>query len=226
MQNPYRVLELPPRASSDEIRRAYRSLARRHHPDTGETTTERFVEIHAAYEILSDPETRDQYDRSHDGYAERRHQDQFASGYADPGGYAERRHHREFAQPLSMIARDIDDLVRGAIESFDLLDRGWVHEGLTHRREDTLHYDLQLSPREAAEGGQFRFTTPVRRRCPACGVVTRIDCARCDGDGYVVDERQIDIVVPAGVPQGATCTMPLDAVSAQGGNIEVTVRIR
>jgi DnaJ-class molecular chaperone len=224
MQNPYRVLDLPSRATSDEVRRAYRSLARRHHPDTGEPTTERFVEIRAAYELLSDPATRDEYDRSHEGYAERRHHEQFATTTTEPG-YATRRHQREFAQPLSMIARDVDDLVRGAIEAFDLLDRGWVHEGLTHRREDTLHYDLQLSPREAAEGGHFRFSTPVRRRCPACGIVTRIDCARCEGDGYVVDEREIDIVVPAGVRAGATCTLPLDAVSARGGNIEVTVRV-
>jgi molecular chaperone DnaJ len=226
MQNPYRVLAVPPHATSHDIRRAYRSLARRYHPDVGEPTSERFAEIRAAYELLNNPDTRDQYDRSREGYAERRHQQQFSGAGATPVGYSARRHEREFAPPLSILPTERDELFRGAIETLDLLDRGWVHEGLTHHRDEPLRYELQLSPREAANGGHFRFSVPVRTRCDTCGLLTRLDCQVCGGDGYIVEERELDIAVPAGVRDGASCTMPLEPLGVEGRTIEVTVRIR
>jgi curved DNA-binding protein len=61
----YEVLGVARGASQEEIQRAYRQLARRHHPDvsTDPTSGERFKELTAAYEVLSDPVTRARYDR-------------------------------------------------------------------------------------------------------------------------------------------------------------------
>ena len=226
MLNPYRVLEISPQATSADIRRAYRTLARRYHPDLGEESGERFVEVRAAYEILSDPMAREAYDRSREGYAQRRHQSQFTSAPpAAARGYASRRHDREFGRPLWMSATEVDELFRGAIDVFDLLERGWVHEGPVHQRDDALHYDLVLSPAEAASGGRFRFDLPVRRPCDACAVVDRLDCSACRGAGFVVDDRAIEIRVPAGVRDGARCALPLDALGVDGRLVDVTVRI-
>src|SRR5918911_5411379 len=64
--DPYAVLGVDRKASADEIKKAYRKLARRHHPDRNqgdEAAEERFKEIQAAYDILGDPEKRKQYDR-------------------------------------------------------------------------------------------------------------------------------------------------------------------
>lgn len=63
--NPYAILGLPTHATDQEIKRAYRTLVKRYHPDRGssESSHERIVAINYAYDILSDPKKRAQYDR-------------------------------------------------------------------------------------------------------------------------------------------------------------------
>ena len=62
----YETLEVPRGATEEEIRKAYRKLARKHHPDVNrsdKSAEEKFKEINEAYEVLSDPEKRKRYDQ-------------------------------------------------------------------------------------------------------------------------------------------------------------------
>jgi molecular chaperone DnaJ len=206
--NPYRVLGLEPQATRGDIRRAYRTLALRHHPDAaGEAQGERFVEILDAYQLLSDPAARTEYDRAH-------------------AGYAERRRRRRFGTPLSLSLLDLaGSLWRGALESFDLIERGFVHEGPARLDEEALHYDLSLSREEAARGGRFEFRVPVRRRCRACVFIGRAACRACGGEGFIVDEPEIEVLVPPGVHDGARAALSLGRLGVEGGLVDVTVRV-
>ena len=62
MANPYDTLGVPKNASADEIKKAYRKLAREHHPDASGGDETRFKEIQGAYDVLSDPAKRQAYD--------------------------------------------------------------------------------------------------------------------------------------------------------------------
>jgi molecular chaperone DnaJ len=67
MANHYQTLQVTPRATTSEIKRAYRELAKQHHPDmngTAKATIDRMVAINAAYEVLNDPGRKQNYDRS------------------------------------------------------------------------------------------------------------------------------------------------------------------
>ena len=77
MADYYDILDVPRTADEKEIRQAYRRLARQHHPDVNpgdDTAAERFKEINAAYEVLSDADKRAKYDRYGDQW---QHADQF-----------------------------------------------------------------------------------------------------------------------------------------------------
>src|SRR5919204_3413253 len=79
-KDPYKTLGVDKKASADEIKKAYRKLARKYHPDTNQGDAgaeERFKEIQQAYAVLSDPEKRKQYDQG-GGF--------FGGGF-DPGAF-------------------------------------------------------------------------------------------------------------------------------------------
>src|SRR5919199_4754916 len=76
----YKVLGVPQSATENEIRRAYRKLAKQNHPDANPGKEERFKEISAAYEVLSDPAKRKEYDEV------RRLGPMAAGGFGAPGG--------------------------------------------------------------------------------------------------------------------------------------------
>lgn len=126
---------------------------------------------------------------------------------------------------LSSLRDEVDELLRGASELFDLVGRGFVHEGIRHPEHETLHYHLSLTPDEAARGGRFRFAIPLRRHCRFCAVAGRFACPDCGGEGFVEEEREIEVVVPAGVRAGDRAELPLGQLGVEGGIVDVTVRI-
>jgi molecular chaperone DnaJ len=165
----YEVLGVSKSASQDEIKKAYRELARKWHPDRNpddDQAEERFKEIQQAYDALSDPEKRKEYDAG----------GQFA-GFGGPGGFQGGP-----GFPGGGFASDLGDI-------FTTFFRGRGQQGPREQRGRDLETEVRLSFDQAMHGTQIAVSVPTTGECATChgsgakpGTSPRT-CPRCEGTG-------------------------------------------
>jgi molecular chaperone DnaJ len=165
----YEVLGVPKKASADEIKKAYRKLAREYHPDRNpgdEAAEERFKRIQQAYDTLSDPEKRKQYDAG-GMFAG------FGRGGAGP-----------FGPGSGGFASDIGDIFSTIFSRGG--GRGPAQQAMRGRDLET---EVRLSFDQAIEGAQVSVTVPKQATCNTCGGsgaapgTSPAVCPRCGGRG-------------------------------------------
>jgi len=223
----YEVLGVPKGASLEEIKKAYRRLALMNHPDKNpgdRQAEERFKEATVAYEVLSDPKRREEYDnRGHRTYA------------------------REHAPEVQFDAMDLEDILGRHADLFGgLFGRAFHAERPVARRGADIEAEVRIDLRTAASGGRVSLSLSGEMPCQVChgrgvkdgakrcgkcggrGSVTRqapgkgqffsitspctacggtgIDpaamCQGCHGRGVVAGTRRIEVTVPEGVADG------------------------
>jgi len=181
MKNYYEILGVSIDASLEEIKKAYRELVRKYHPDVGESSdVERFLEVQEAFEVLRDQKTRDVYDRR---LRERR-----TAGRAQFGG----THHNLFSDLEYILHHQ-----RARAEQRQR-EEGVSGEPLYFVEED-LAVEIILTPEEARSGGNINLDVPVYMRCPNCqgtGVMFPFACFNCGGVGTVPTKISISIKIP------------------------------
>jgi len=169
LKDPYATLGVSKKASEDEIKKAYRKLARKYHPDTNPgdaSAEERFKEVQQAYSVLSDPKKRREYDAG----------GMFRGGGGfDPGAFRG----GNFSGGLGDI---LSDLFGGGGQG-----RGQATPR-TERGRD-LETDVHISFEQAMEGAQVPVSVSLSAPCPTChgtgakpGTTPQV-CSRCQGRG-------------------------------------------
>jgi len=220
----YATLGVSRNASQDEIKRAYKELAKKYHPDLNKSrgAEERFKEINEAYSVLGDEKSRQQYDTfgTSEGFGG------FHSGFqAGEGGF------------------DFSDIFESFFGGFDSFGMGGRRRG--PRKGADLHYELQIDLEDVFHGAEktIAFEHYVRcerckglggtnvEQCPNCngrgvvqstkrtifgvfsttttchkcrgeGAVVKDTCEQCGGEGRVVRERKLAVKIPRGIEDG------------------------
>ena len=219
----YDVLGVSRNAEQSEIKKAYRKLAMKHHPDRNDhkDSEEKFKEVQRAYAILSDPKKRSAYDQfGHAGV------DSSMGGGQGFGGFS-----------------GFGDVFEDIFENIFTGGRGQGRQSHGQRGSD-LQYNLQVTLEEAASGKQIEITIPrhvscktcegsgakkgskpkecetclgmgqvriqqgffsIQQTCPSCrgeGKVITDPCSDCHGEGRVRESKKLSVKIPAGVDNG------------------------
>lgn len=236
VRDPYDILGVDRSATQDEIKSAFRRMASQHHPDKNpgdDGAHQRFKEINAAYQILSDPQKRAAFDR----YGEA------AMGGVGAGG-------NPFANgvPFDMADLNIDGIFGDLLGALGIKvgDRGALQKEIRISFEEAAFgctKEIKYERVEACEGCAGSGSAPgsSSERCPACNGRGRVrfqqgmfpiaierPCSRCRGTGQIVVNpcttcrgaglvggrvRTIEVTIPPGVENGAT------RLVERGGNV-------
>jgi molecular chaperone DnaJ len=222
----YEVLGLAKNASDDDIKKAYRKLAMKFHPDrnSGKDAEEKFKEVKEAYEVLSEPPKREAYDRfGHAGVDP--NAGGFGGGQGGPGGFAD-------------VFGDIFGDIFGNAQQGRGGQRSNVYRG------GDLRYAMDITLEQAANGFETEIRVPswegcatcggsgakpgtkaqacrtcsgqgavrvqqgffsIQQTCPAChgsGKVIPDPCTACEGVGRVKRNKTLQVKIPAGIDDG------------------------
>ena len=252
----YEILGVEKTASDDDLKKAYRRLARQHHPDlhTGEsqkkTAEEKFKEINEAYEVLSDQEKRRRYDAF--GHA---------GGQQGAGGF----------DGFDFGRGGFGDVFNDIFEDFFGQTRGGGGGNRAERGSD-LQYNLEISFEEAVYGKEAKLKIPrweicldckgtgakssaSIKTCPSCKGAGQLrfqqgffsvsrPCGQCEGAGHIVTdpctsckgrqriykERTIAVHIPAGIETGMRLRLSNEgehgANSGPPGDLYVAITVK
>jgi DnaJ-class molecular chaperone len=226
----YQVLGVPKNAAEKDIKSAYRKLARKWHPDANPTdqkhAEEKFKELQEAYEVLGDPEKRRKYDA-------------LGSDWQRAAQQAEQQ--RRYRSQQGATTFDFGDLGAGApgasgfSDFFDAFFSGIGRrpaQPFAQRGQD-LETTIDLTLREAYEGGKKSISLQVEDICPRCqgtGTERGRICPNCHGTGRIITTKKFDVTIPKGVRDGQRIRLAGQGGSGTGGgpsgDLYLIVRLR
>lgn len=211
----YIVLGVNREANLNKIKKAYRTVSKRYHPDITRTkeSTAKFLEIKEAYDTLSDEEKRRRYDEE---IAEQESEVRISRV---PETIERRRN--LFDEMEGLFSSFTDDFFEGFLPGFFDIDK--------HRmRSKDLYFEAILSPREAFEGGLFPITVPIIEPCPRCsktGLWEDLFCPVCSGYGRVRAEREFSLSIPPHVKHGTEIRLSMEDIGLRGTYLNILVLV-
>ena len=241
----YEVLGVGKNASADDIKRAYRRMAMKYHPDKNPDDKEaeaKFKECAEAYEVLSDQEKRQRYDQfGHEGlrgigmrdYTHMRWQD-IGSIFEDISGFDEffgdifgtRSRRARRAGPTrgydleTSVELTLNDIAKGAEKTIEFARQDICPEcnGTACAKGTTPgRCPTCAGTGRVAKGGGFFQMVSTCRQCGGSGQVITNPCRKCKGTARVPKKRIVNIKIPAGVHEGQGIRVTDEGEPGRGG---------
>lgn len=212
-KNYYVTLGISRGANINQIKKAYRKIAKKVHPDTTQSIdSQRFREVREAYETLADKDTRRQYD------ADLKSQPSPVRISSVTDAMKQRSSAIEQMKRFESI---MDEFFEGFVP-------GFFHKERYRPPPKDLYYEVILSPSEAMNGGLFPIKVPVFENCPGChqtGFMESFFCPDCNGRGYRQAEREFSLSIPPRTSHGTEATVSLEGIGLPDVNLFVRVHI-
>jgi molecular chaperone DnaJ len=222
----YDVLGISKGASDDEIKKAYRGLAKKYHPDVSkeQDAEKKFKEVQEAYDTLSDPQKRAGYDQyGHQGNPFGGAGGQGFGGFGDMGGFSDifsqffggggrTRSQQNYNGPQRgddlerTMTIDFMDAVLGSKKTINVEVDEECHvchgSGAESSKDieacDRCHGDGFINVEQRTMFGAMR-TQQVCPKCGGAGKIIKKRCNTCNGKGRVKNQKTVDVNIPAGV---------------------------
>jgi molecular chaperone DnaJ len=221
----YEVLGVSRDASTDEIKKAYRKLARQLHPDVnpGEDAEERFKEVGRAYEVLSNAEKRQMYDIGGDpggtgggfgpGFGFSDIFETFFGGASATRGPASRR--RRGQDGLARLEIDLEEAAFGTVRELHIdtavvcptCEGSCCRPGASPKTCEVCKGRGQIQRVARSFLGQVMTSQPCAV-CRGYGTVIPEPCVECSGEGRVATVKPLQIKIQAGVDTGTRLNIP------------------
>lgn len=221
----YKILGVARGASADDIKKAFRKLARKYHPDVNpgdKKAEEKFKEINEAYEVLSDADKRKKYDTLGPNWSE-----QFGPNFSNAGTrrtytYSGSRNPQFDFDPNGSGFSDFFETLFGRSSGFGGTGSSSNSFGRDMRRRagDDIEQPVEVTLQEAYTGGTRTFNIQSTEPCSTCngtGEVAGKPCPTCGGQGAVPRNKRIQIKIPAGVDNGSKIRVAGEGQPGYGG---------
>jgi molecular chaperone DnaJ len=220
----FAILGISPNATVDEIRSAYRRLAKEFHPDHYTGSSERFRNIQEAYSVLGNRRRRREYEQSIRKVPIRTPLRPTTSPEPEPLIPEDSPVELGEISPV----RSFQSFTPSFDEIFDWL---WSNfSDLTQpksARVQNLTLEVTLTPEQTRGGGNARVMVPAQAVCPTCrgrGGVGFYECARCAGEGVISGEMPVSVSFPPGISKDHAVMIPLDRFGIPNTHITVLFR--
>jgi len=220
----FAILGISPNATTDEIRSAYRRLAKEFHPDHYSGGSDRFQDIQEAYAVLGNRRRRSEYEQNIKKVPRKtplRH-----AAYPEPEPLIPEENPADLGE-ISPV-RSFQSFTPSFDEIFD-----WLWSSFSDLtppksgRVQNMTLEVTLTPEQALRGGNARIMVPAQAVCPTCrgnGGVGLYECLRCAGEGVISGEMPISVAFPPGLSKDHAVVIPLDRFGIRNTHITILFR--
>lgn len=237
-KNYYEILQVSVDSTSAEIKTAYRRLARKYHPDINKDVDaiEKFKDLIEAYEVLSNPKEREQYNivkgyfkneetKTHSQRVEEEYREtksknanyssETINDNADNSKSQSKSKQRKFRKNKFF---QVIDFVKYLLLKFKKNKRN--EERYKPKKGDNITTEVSISPEEVITGSKRIVNVRTTQMCPKCSghrFVNGGKCNECSGKGEITRTKKITVTIPKGIKDGAKLRLRGEGANGKNG---------